>query len=390
MITGADSLDIINTTIVGARYNIYINPPSGGSYIANVRIIGGELDAGSAANATVSSVKIAGAVGSSVGDVLISGVSIPGYRGGPETYAIDIGETAGASIFDVTVRDCYIYGWQVGIGFGTGSQDNRVSGNFINGNLSHGISMATPSYLAMNSNAIVSNGGYGINWTGAASSSNVQIQSNNLTSNTSGAIQTDIGSANFGTGTLISGNVGLDTTTPAVSSTAVLAMPLNPNITVTGTTGVTSVTGQWAGRTGTILTTSGVVSFTAGASIGNSISTVANVPVSYWSDGTKIWFTAANGTQTIYSGSITLPTSSIASAACAIVGQTATGVLTTDHLIAQVSGDPTSITGYAPLTTGNLEIWTWLTAGNVNVKVCNPSSSPIVPGALNLVVGVTR
>jgi len=96
--------------------------------------------------------------------------------------------------------------------------------------------------------------------------------------------------------------------------------------------------------------------------------------------------------QKVASGTIALPTSSIATGTCATATATATGALTTDVLNISPNADITGVTGYAP--TGQIvQIYPpWLTAGQVNVKVCNPSanSSAITPGAVTLVWNVGR
>jgi hypothetical protein len=96
-------------------------------------------------------------------------------------------------------------------------------------------------------------------------------------------------------------------------------------------------------------------------------------------------------TETIASGTVSLGTSAIASASCAsAVTATASGVVTTDTIQASFSGDPTSTTGYIPLTTGMLTIITYPTSGNVNFKVCNNTGSSITPGAVTLNWRVVR
>ena len=96
--------------------------------------------------------------------------------------------------------------------------------------------------------------------------------------------------------------------------------------------------------------------------------------------------------QKVASGTIALPTSSIATGTCATATATATGALTTDVLNMSPNADITGVTGYAP--TGQIvQIYPpWLTAGQVNVKVCNPvgNSSAITPGAVTLVWNVGR
>ena len=106
--------------------------------------------------------------------------------------------------------------------------------------------------------------------------------------------------------------------------------------------------------------------------------------------GSWAGFTSGSGTQTIFSGTQALSTSLIASTACTLTTVAATGALTSDRLVAQAASDPTGITGYLPSTSGNLEIWTWLTSNQINIKQCNPTGSSITPGALSLVLGVYR
>jgi hypothetical protein len=88
---------------------------------------------------------------------------------------------------------------------------------------------------------------------------------------------------------LIRDNLGIDNVLPVVASAATMAIPFNPLFTVSGTTGVTAVSGCYVGQRGTFTTTSGAVAFTAGATIGASLTTTQNVPVVYYCDGTKIW-----------------------------------------------------------------------------------------------------
>jgi hypothetical protein len=102
-----------------------------------------------------------------------------------------------------------------------------------------------------------------------------------------------------------------------------------------------------------------------------------------------------SGTGTITSalahGTAALGTSAIASGACAtVVTATATGVATTDNIMADFNADPTSTTGYAPSAAGILTIIKYPTSGNVNFKVCNNSAASITPGAVTLNWRVVR
>lgn len=100
---------------------------------------------------------------------------------------------------------------------------------------------------------------------------------------------------------------------------------------------------------------------------------------------------AGGSTVTIATGSSALGTSAIGSGACATaVTAAATNTVTTDKIVFTPNADITAVTGYAPVTTGGLAIYPYPTAGNVNFKVCNPTSSSITPGAVTLNWGVLR
>lgn len=68
--------------------------------------------------------------------------------------------------------------------------------------------------------------------------------------------------------------------------------PVAATLAITGGTlggsGVTAVSGLLLGQSGTFYTTS-VQTFTAGATVGNTITTTAGVPYTYFFDGTRIW-----------------------------------------------------------------------------------------------------
>lgn len=129
---------------------------------------------------------------------------------------------------------------------------------------------------------------------GAQNHSGISITNNQFYFGTAAVVDNHTGSGYVG---WVKNSPGVDTVVPSIASGAALALPVNPNFTITGTTGVTSITGScFAGRTGFITTTSGVVVFTIGASIGNTISTVANVPTGYYCDGSgKFWLGAGGG-----------------------------------------------------------------------------------------------
>jgi hypothetical protein len=89
------------------------------------------------------------------------------------------------------------------------------------------------------------------------------------------------------------------------------------------------------------------------------------------------------GTVTIASGTVTLPTSAVSSATCGSATTVpATGVLSTDNVLADFNSDPTSTTGYQP--GAMLTIIKYPTSGNVNFKLCNNSGVTITPAAVTL------
>lgn len=96
-------------------------------------------------------------------------------------------------------------------------------------------------------------------------------------------------------------------------------------------------------------------------------------------------------TITVASGTAALGTGAITAGTCAtVVTVSATGVATTDDIMADFNADPTSTTGYAPSTNGMLTIIKYPTTNNINIKVCNNTSSSITPGAITLNWRVVR
>lgn len=133
----------------------------------------------------------------------------------------------------------------------------------------------------------------------------------------------------------------------------------------------------------------------AGSACGTGTGTVTSVATTSPLGGGTITgtgtLTCTTCTVTIASGTAAMGTGSISSAACATaVTVTATGTAATDAIIATPNGDPTSTTGYIPLTAGSLYIWAYPTSGNVNFRLCNNTSAPITPGALTINFRVVR
>lgn len=110
-----------------------------------------------------------------------------------------------------------------------------------------------------------------------------------------------------------------------------------------------------------------------------------------WADSSSHTFKANNNagstfslTETIASGTATMPTALIAAGACGTtVTVAATGVATTDAIIA---ADNAAV-GANP---GVLIINKWPTANNVNFNYCNPTAAGVTPSAATLNWRVTR
>lgn len=141
--------------------------------------------------------------------------------------------------------------------------------------------------------------------------------------------------------------------------------------------------------TATANTVKGSATSTAAADLAvPSCSTAASVL--QWLSGTGFQC-ATNGSITVASGTITLSTTPISSATCiSVQSAAATGAAATDTLMANPNADPTSTTGYIPLTTGMLAIFTWPSTNTVNFRVCNNTLATITPVALPLNWRVVR
>lgn len=95
--------------------------------------------------------------------------------------------------------------------------------------------------------------------------------------------------------------------------------------------------------------------------------------------------------QVIFSGSQALGTSSIAANSCATnITVTATNALATDALTVNANADLSAVTGWGAAGTDGLILYNWLSANTVNLKVCNRTGSSITPGAVSVVLTVSR
>ena len=98
--------------------------------------------------------------------------------------------------------------------------------------------------------------------------------------------------------------------------------------------------------------------------------------------------TVAVGTMTLTGGS------PMASGSCNIYTASAKGADPAsphyDTVTLNFNGDVTSTTGFVPGNNGNLTLYPWLTANQVNVKVCNGTNSSVTPKAVTLIYRVMR
>jgi hypothetical protein len=94
--------------------------------------------------------------------------------------------------------------------------------------------------------------------------------------------------AGTGVHKIIGDNLGIDEQVSSLPSATSFAFPVNPTFKITGTATISSVSGLWAGRRG-MFVSEGTVPFIAGATIGNSCTTMPSKLYSYFFDGTKLF-----------------------------------------------------------------------------------------------------
>lgn len=161
----------------------------------------------------------------------------------------------------------------------------------------HGVVIESgASGITITGNRIFNYTGQGNQYYGIATDStctNCNIQNNTLYPNKTGALLI----RGAITTSVIGGNVGVDNILGTVADTATVVLPVNPNFTITGSgTTVTAVTSDMpSGFRGNFYTPDGTISFTAGASIGTTCTTVQNALSSFFWDGTKFWIDCGPG-----------------------------------------------------------------------------------------------
>jgi len=226
----------------------------------------------------------------------ISNTAIQTYQGNEEPRLNGIKFAPGTNADAIQISNCNIFGWSAaGVSLNIGAPRNIVISDnllFGNGDASgggYGIALGPgEGGTVITGNRCYNNSrgqDYGIGVLGNVT--NIQVTGNQLSGNRAAGMNI----TGTVTGGVIRGNTGVDDVIPAVASAATLAFPVNPLFTITGTVGVTAVgILQPAGANGILRTTTGAVTFTAGATIGNTFTTVQNVPVQWSWDGTKVWF----------------------------------------------------------------------------------------------------
>jgi hypothetical protein len=283
----ADGVWITNTLVSGDGGYAF-NPQS--DYIANVRIIGGGVDSArnyavifTGAGFPVHNIRFEGGHYHSQSDGTTLGL-------GPVVYA-----DPSVSLNEIAFDGCFIAGGAVeGVQVLTTGMndfsirnstiaDNNVSntaglagvriGNGVTGFHLEGCTVGNIRGLGHQKYGVIASG----TLTGF-------IDGNDLSVNDTGPIA--FGSTLTG---VFGSNQGVDNVTGTVASAASVDLPVNPTVTITGTTNVGTVTGLWNGRKVTLITTDGAVTFTAGATIGNTITSTQNKPLACVVTGGKIY-----------------------------------------------------------------------------------------------------
>lgn len=288
-IGASDGVTISNVQggTVGGGTWMYFNPESAPAYISNVRVDDVLVDG------DCTDILIAGG-----GNIQISNSKfLNGHKSG-------VTINGGAAPIQIGPGNHFDYG--VGQGSGTASDiQQNTAGTFplmISGNVFTGCDKNSVALVP----CILSNGGSMAIFNNLfqsdtapffiaseSTTASLTISANSFTGVTAATpVSLDFGFGTFPTAMVYSSNVGVDNIIGSVASSAGnLTLPQNPNFVVTNNAGISSIQAGscWAGRAGSFRTTGGATTFTASASIGNTLTTASNVPVLYSCDGTHIW-----------------------------------------------------------------------------------------------------
>jgi len=285
---------------------VNINPPGTSSnfYVAGVHFVNPIIDEASCASCYP--FNIAATTGSGgVGDITITD---PDLRGDSTTqFEILITKVSG-----VTPHNIDIVGGVLGNGAGSNAnvavynnggdqvsvRDADIVCTPTNSTSACVFGNVATSYDITHNRITAGTNGYAIAFEGATGA--VNMQGNTLIGplfeadgTTQKPVNLDDGFGVFPTSLVMETNKGQWDLNASIADAATLTLPFTKNWTLTGTgTAVTAISAGtcWKGRTGTFIATNGSPpQFTAGSTIGNTLTPVQNVPVLFYCDGTKIW-----------------------------------------------------------------------------------------------------
>lgn len=229
-----------------------------GKFVGNIRIVNSHVWAYSSASGTST-----------------EGIDIAGGGGTPQVAIVANNNVGGFG------ADC--------IRIGGGSVDTTVSGNTVANCQTAGIGAVTGATRPV----IVGN--KATNFSGGAftmpegilldtTQNNITISNNDVSE-----VATPYGILSPGSITNLTGDNNNGFGQPTVASASSIQMPLTKTFSISGTTTITSVNSPWAAGTSGSLLTTGIVTFSSGSTIGNSITTAANQIYSWVWDGSKLW-----------------------------------------------------------------------------------------------------
>lgn len=301
VLNGQDTMSIQNVTVVGVAVGLLMFPDTS-SYVAGIRVEDSMFDAGSSTTGALVGVQLTGRSGSNFGDIWFVGDLFEGESNTTSEYGLLISSGAsGAPIDNVFVDSCLFEAWGIAgaeILQVSGAGDQRIlvsNSNFHNDNVgSHGtnaggIYLVNPQGVTFTGNSFELNTGYGIYWTGVASSGPLQLVGGSIAGNTTGGIFLD---NPVPSGVIVSNVHGITDGLPAVASASTFVFPqFAPNFTITGTTNMTAATlsGVPANSVGTFRCTGGSPTVTAGSGWGNSFTCTAGSLFNWFDDGTVVW-----------------------------------------------------------------------------------------------------
>jgi hypothetical protein len=186
------------------------------------------------------------------------------------------------------------------------------------------------------------------------------------------------------------------TSSPTVASTD-MGGQIQSNVSGGGTLTIPAITSTLfaSGQTLSVVnysTSTEAVSSTPTVNAQGGCSTTNGIPAAAtWqltSNGTSIdcfQTISVNSVVSLASGSQALGTVAISSGTCATTIQVAiTGATTSDTANVTYMTDPNTVTGYKASASGKLDTTGFMTAGELNIEVCNGTASSITPSAMSV------